>query len=248
MERDGVSLPIVIAPPLWQTWWFRGLLLVLLCALAYGAYRYRLARVVALERLRLRIANDLHDDIGSELSSLALESDLIARHIPEGDPARERLRTVGRTIRGAADNLRDVVWIVSPDRDRIEDLVERMKEVAAKMLSGLHCEFRVTGSRAAPALDMEFKRHVLMMFKEILHNVSTHARASRVDVELDLQTTHMRLCVRDNGVGFNTSERHSGRGFYSLHTRASAIGGKLSVESAPGLGTAVCLEVDITRL
>ncbi len=85
-NETGLSLPIVIAPPLWQTWWFRGLLLVLLCALAYGAYRYRLARVVALERLRLRIANDLHDDIGSELSSLALESDLIARHIPEGDP------------------------------------------------------------------------------------------------------------------------------------------------------------------
>ena len=247
-NETGLSLPIVITPPLWQTWWFRGLLLVLLYALAYGAYRYRLARVLALERLRLRIANDLHDDIGSELSSLALESDLIARRIPEGDPARERLQAVGRTIRSAADNLRDVVWIVSPDRDRIEDLVERMKEAAAKMLSGLDCEFRVTGSRATPALEMEFKRHVLMMFKEILHNVNTHARASRVDVEIDLQSTHMRLCVRDNGVGFNASEPHSGRGFHSLHTRASAIGGQLSIESAPGLGTFVCLEVDITRL
>jgi signal transduction histidine kinase len=204
--------------------------------------------VLALERLRLRIANDLHDDIGSYLSSLALESDLLARRFPEGDPGRERLRAVGRTIRAAADNLRDVVWIVSPDRDKVQDLIERMREVASNILSGLPYEFRATGSDQSVALDIEFKRHVLMMFKEILHNVVCHARASRVEMEFDLNNGHMRLCVRDNGVGFDPSGKHSGRGLRSLQARASTIGGTVTIESTSGKGTAVCVEADITRL
>jgi signal transduction histidine kinase/ligand-binding sensor domain-containing protein len=247
-NETGLSLPILIAPPLWQTWWFRGLVLVLLGALAYGAYRYRLAKVLALERLRLRIANDLHDDIGSDLSSLALESDLIARRIPEGDPGRERLRAVGRTIRSAADNLRDVVWIVSPDQDRVQDLEERMREGTAKMLQGLPYEFRSAGSMLSTPLDIEFKRHVLMIFKEMLHNVVSHAQASRVEVEFELNNGHMRLCVQDDGVGFEPSGKQSGRGLRSLRARASAIGGTVTIESTPGKGPAVCLEADITRL
>lgn len=247
-NETGLSLPILITPPLWQTWWFRGLVVVLLGALAYGVYRYRLAKVLALERLRLRIANDLHDDIGSDLSSLALESDLIARRLSEGDPGRERLRAVGHSIRSAADNLRDVVWIVSPDQDRGQDLEDRMRESTAKMLQGLPYEFRSTGSTFAAPLDIEFKRHVLMMFKEMLHNVVSHARASRVAVEFKLDNGHMRLCVRDDGVGFDPSGKHGGRGLRSLQARASAIGGTVTIESAPGQGTAVCLEADITRL
>jgi signal transduction histidine kinase len=247
-NEEGVSLRILIAPPYWQTWWFRGVALVLLGALAYGGYRYRLAKMLALERLRLRIANDLHDDIGSDLSSLALESDLLSRRFPEGDPSRERLRVVGRTIRAAADNLRDVVWIVSPDRDEVQDLVERMREVAAKMLSGFSYEFRCSGSAPSGSLDIEFKRHVLMMFKEMLHNVVRHARASKVEVEFELITGHLRLCVRDDGVGFEPSAKQSGRGLYSLRARASAIGGTVTIESAPGKGTAISLEAGITRL
>jgi signal transduction histidine kinase len=247
-NEAGTSLTVIVDPALWQTLWFRGIVLILVGALAYGGYRYRLAKMLALEHLRLRIANDLHDDIGSDLSSLALESDLLARRFPEGDPGRERLRALGRTIRAAADNLRDVVWIVSPDRDEVQDLVERMREVAAKTLSGLPHEFRCSGSALSAALGIEFKRHVLMMFKEMLHNVVCHARASRVEVEFELNNGHVRLCVRDNGVGFDPSGKQSGRGLHSLHARASAIGGTVTIESTSGKGTAVCLEADITRL
>jgi len=247
-NETGLSLPIVIEPPFWQTWWFRGVALILLGALAYGGYRYRLAKVLALERFRLRIANDLHDDIGSDLSGLALESDLIARRLPEGDQGRKRLQTVARTIRSAADNLRDVVWIVSPDQDRVQDLVERIREVAAKMLAGIQYEFRCTGVVLSGPLDVEFKRHVLMMFKEMLHNVVCHARASRVDVEFEHGRGRIRLCVRDDGVGFDPSGAHSGRGLRSLRARASAIGGTVRIESTLGHGTVVCLEADIIRL
>lgn len=247
-NTEGASVRIVIDPPFWQTWWCRGLVLILVGLAFYGGFRYRVEKIVAVERLRLRIANDLHDDIGSDLSSLALESDLLARRLPDGDPGQERLRAVGRTMRIAADNLRDVVWIVSPDQDRIQDLVERMREVAAKMLTGIQYEFRCAGSLLSGPLEIEFKRHVLMIFKETLHNVVRHAHASRVDVEFELNPGHMRMEVRDDGIGFDPSGKQSGRGLRSLQARASAIGGKLAVESTPGKGTTVALEADITRL
>lgn len=247
-NEAGIALPIEIDPPVWQRLWFRGILLVLALAIAYGGYRYRLAKVLALERLRLRIANDLHDDIGSDLSGLALESDLLACRMPEGDPGRERLRSVGGALRRSAENLRDVVWIVSPDRDRFDDLIERMREVASKMLEDLPWEFRSAGTPPAEALDLEFKRHVLMTFKEMLHNIISHARATKVEIELEIQEGRFRLCVRDDGVGFDTGATHTGRGLRSLQARASALGGALTIESAPGKGTVVCLQADIARL
>ena len=247
-NAQGASLRFVIDSPYWQTWWFRAASAILVAALAYGAYRFRIARMVALERLRLRIANDLHDDIGSDLSALALESDLLARRMSDGDPGRERLRAVGGTIRKAADNLRDVVWIVSPDRDSVCDLAERMREVASKLPPDLVCEFRCEGKAPSAALHLEFKRHILMMFKEIMHNVASHSRASRVEVDLDLDRTRLRLCVQDNGIGFDPSAHHGGRGLRSLRARAAAIGGTLTIDSSHGRGTLICLEAHIARL
>jgi ligand-binding sensor domain-containing protein len=247
-NETSVSIVLIITPPWWATWWFRAIVSITIIGIVYGIYRYRLNKALEMGRLRLRIANDLHDDIGSDLSSLALESDLIARRLPEGDPGRKRLQTVGRTIRSAADNLRDVVWIVSPDQDRVQDLLERMREVAAKMLTGIQYEFRCTGVVLSGSLDVELKRHVLMMFKEMLHNVVCHARASRVDVEFQHGGGRIRLCVRDDGVGFDPSGKHSGRGLRSLQARASAIGGTVRIESTQGQGTVVCLEADIIHL
>jgi hypothetical protein len=109
-NRDGAWNSRRIAgridSPYWQTWWFRAGAAILFAVLAYGGYSLRIGRMAALERLRLRIANDLHDDIGSDLSALAFESDLLVRRFPETDPGRERLRAArgdpaGRQLRDA---------------------------------------------------------------------------------------------------------------------------------------------------
>jgi signal transduction histidine kinase/streptogramin lyase len=247
-NETGASFAFLIDPPFWGTWWFRGVLALLLGMSLYGMHRYRIGRILALERLRLRIANDLHDDIGSDLSSIALESDLLARRIPFAEPAAERFRAVGHAIRRAADNLRDVVWIVSPDQDRMEDLVARLREVTEKMLTVIPFTFTCGEEMNPGSLDMEFKRHVFMMFKEILHNIVRHAAASHVEIRCDIERKRLRLCVRDNGCGFDPAVKHGGRGLHSLQSRASTIGGKLSIQSAPHKGTEICLEADIARL
>jgi ligand-binding sensor domain-containing protein/signal transduction histidine kinase len=247
-NEEGASVRVVIDPPFWLSWWFRAIVILLLGLVLYGFYRYRLSQVLALERLRLRIADDLHDDIGSELSSIALESDLIARRLSREKPEQDRLLAVGRMIRHAAGNLRDVVWIVNPEQDKLEDLVARMREVAATMLTGIHYAFRVEGPLATVPLEMELKRHVLMMFKEVMNNIVRHAHATRVEIEVELSTKQLRICVNDNGVGFDVATQHGGRGLKSLQSRASVIGGTVEVQSAPGSGTTVCLKTEIIRL
>jgi ligand-binding sensor domain-containing protein/signal transduction histidine kinase len=245
LSANEADLAIIVARPYWQTWWFRVLLVLLVGGMLYSIYRYRRSKISELQHLRLRIADDLHDDIGSELSGIAIESDLIARQLLPDSHERTRVVNVGRSIRRASDNLRDVVWIVNPDLDRIPDLVARLQAIAGKMLAGHRLTFDSTDGVPQLSLNMEFKRQVLMIFKEILNNILRHARASHVRIEVDLKRKQLRLLVVDDGVGFEEKTSSTGFGLVSMRSRAAAIGGRLTVESAPGAGTKVCLEADI---
>jgi ligand-binding sensor domain-containing protein len=244
-SANEAVVAIIVARPYWQTWWFRILLVLLVGGILYSFLLYRLSKFRELQHLRLRIADDLHDDIGSELSGIAIESDLIARQLPPESHERTRVVNVGRSIRRASDNLRDVVWIVNPDLDRIPDLVARLQAIAGKMLACHRLTFESSGGAPQLSLNMEFKRNILMMFKEMLNNILRHARASHVRIELDLKGKHLRLLVIDDGVGFEENTSSTGFGLVSMHNRAAAIGGTLTVDSAPGAGTRVCLDADI---
>lgn len=246
-NEQGACLRVLIRPPWWGTRWFQGSALVMVAVAAYGLYRYQVSRILAMGRMRIRIADDLHDDIGSELSAIALESDLIARHLNHGETERQRIAEVARSIRTAADKLRDVVWIVNPEQDKLEDLVERMRDVARCMLNGIEVQFTSTNDGRARTLDMEFKRNVLLMFKEILNNVLRHADATRVTIFLEETDDNMYVCVVDNGKGFDRTAVTHGRGLKSLAARAEAIGGSITVESAPGGGTKACINARIAR-
>jgi signal transduction histidine kinase len=246
-SENEATLSLTISPPFWRTGWFGGLGAALVISLLYGAHRYRVTKLLAMERLRLRIADDLHDDIGSELSGIALESDLIARRLPVESPERARLSEVGESIRRAADGLRDAVWIVNPELDTLEDLVNRMRSIAAKLLAGQQHHFDVSARGVSVPLDMEFKRHTILIFKEILNNVVRHARATSVRIELSVEGSTFSMCVEDNGIGFDVSAPSQGRGLSTLRRRAAAIGGRLDLERITPSGTRVCLEARIIR-
>jgi signal transduction histidine kinase/streptogramin lyase len=246
-NTEGTALAIIIDPPFWETWWFRGFTIALLAAAGFGLYRYRISAVQEMERLRLRIADDLHDDIGSALSAVALESDLIARRLSSEPEEQKRIREVGRGVRSAADTLRDVVWIVNPEQEQLSDLVARLRGVARTMLRGINVTFTAPDGLPALALEMEFKRNVLLMYKEVLNNIARHARASRVVILIEETENMLHVCVRDNGIGFDRATRTDGQGLRSMGARAESIGGNLTIESTPGSGTTVCFRGTIPR-
>ena len=244
-NEDGVALRLTVTPPFWQTWWFRGLALMMMVALLTAAYRYRVAQLLAMERIRMRIARDLHDDIGSGLSSIALASELISQDTGLHDDRRRRLAQITGKARLMATALTDIVWLVDPEHDQLDDLIEHLEEVTRTLLVGI--DYRIDRS-AAPMLHRihpEFRRHVYLIYKEILHNIVKHAQATHVTVTMQRDGRQFVLRVADDGVGFDPEQASRGHGLKNMQTRAHQIGGTLTLTGRPGEGTSVRLDARI---
>jgi signal transduction histidine kinase len=204
------------------------------------------ARVLEIERLRVRIATDLHDEIGSNLSAIALQSDMVRSGAIMGDKGNDRLMEISRSARQMANDLRDIVWTVNPGLDRLNDIVDRMRIVASSMLGGIPYTFQGQNGTSTDRLDMEFRRNILLMYKEVLHNIQKHARATHVCILIKEDPGCLSITIEDNGVGFDTTLPGSGNGLSSLKCRASSIGATLEIVSAPERGTRVRIEAKIS--
>jgi signal transduction histidine kinase len=241
-----LAVPVRVEPWMWETTWFRVLVVVLLLGLGALAYRARVARLLAVERLRLRIAGDLHDDLSSDLSGIALATDLLGRRPGLAAADRQRLADVHSTATSMVDALRDIVWTVDPAHDSVEAFARRVRLVADRLLDGRAHAVEVDLPDAG-ALPMPLRRELLLILKEALHNAHRHAEAGRVDVRLGRDGADLVLAVEDDGVGFDPGAVAGGHGLRSLRTRAERIGGALTVDSTPGRGTRVRLAVPLPR-
>jgi signal transduction histidine kinase len=250
-NNDGIwndqtaALALTVLPPYWQTWWFRGALAAAFASGLVAAHKLRIRRLRELERLRLRIASDLHDELGSELAGIALASSMVGRQDHLTDKDRRRLADVASGATRVMFALRDIVWSISPEQDTLASLEARMRSVARSLLAGVPHEFRSSGITPTP-IEMDARGHVFLIYKELLHNIVRHARARRVRIGLDATGDRLELQVSDDGVGFDGSEA-SGTGLTSIRRRAAAIGASLRIDARPGAGTDVRLTLRMTR-
>ena len=238
-NEAGASIGIVIDPPFWKTWWFRLLAGLALVGLLGAAYNYRVARLLEMERMRLRIASDLHDDIGSSLSGIALVTDSLGARLPLQETDRRRLADVTRAARNTAEALREIVWIVNPEHETIDDILLRLKDIASAILVGVECRVTTSGLPASAKLDMEVRRNIILIFKEILNNVVKHAQARCVCIVFGGDQKQFVLRVTDDGKGFDPGAVRHGNGLDNFQRRARQAGGVVTVDSAPGRGTTV---------
>ena len=242
-NEEGAMLRLSLAPSYWATWWFRLLAGGLLAGLGVTAYRARIAQVRRVERLRLRIAADLHDDVGSRLSSIALLSEMVRDRAPLPEPERDELTRVGAEARRLVDVLREIVWFVDPEHERPGALAEKMRETAARLLPAVPHAVDVPEHLALDAADAAVRRDVFLIFKEALHNAARHAGAGRVTISLRDDGAATVLTVADDGRGFGPERGAAGHGLRTMRRRAEGIGATLAVESRPGGGTTVRLTV-----
>ena len=235
----GASIRITVAPPYWRTWWFRSAAAAALLALVYAAYAYRMRHVLQLERLRLRIANDLHDDVGSNLSAIAIISRTARRSPGLSRSTRDRIGEIYTTAVLTSESMKDLVWLIKPENDSLDDLCVRMKETASVLLGDTAYAFRAPKAVEKRVIPLDFKRNVFLAFKEVITNVARHAAPSGVDIGISLEHDLFAFTVRDDGRGFAVDEVPRGNGLASLQRRADAIGGTCAIESEPGRGTTV---------
>ena len=200
------------------------------------------------QKIRARIASDLHDEIGSNLSSISLMSELIQKDGKIDQEAYEKIQRIQKVAKGSSQAMRDIVWLTNPFTDNIKDLVSKMNEVANDMLGNINWEFDFPPKLKEIKLIPEVKRNIFFIYKESLNNIYRHANAKLVKISLEVSNDKMFLRIKDNGKGFNTSTAFSGNGLKNLRSRAKEINAELNVESSQEGGTSINLFVNITQL
>ncbi len=244
LSEAPASAQFRVPAPFWQRWWFLALAATAMGLAVYGLYRYRVARLVEIERVRTRIATDLHDDIGSNLSLIAGLSRFLRDQIGERDPgAGERLSVIAQASSRSVEAMSDIIWAVNPRKDHLSDLSQRMRRFASDAFTARDIEFSFTAPdlRRHTRVDAETRREVFLIFKEALNNAVRHSACSHADVTLEVDHGKLVLKVSDNGKGFDQQAAEYGNGVMSMKARADKLGGRLEITSAPGQGATVTL-------
>jgi ligand-binding sensor domain-containing protein/anti-sigma regulatory factor (Ser/Thr protein kinase) len=271
VDADGVVskqravVTFTILPPFWQRAWFRLLIGLIVLIAIYLAYRSRVRHLLALERMRSRIATDLHDDLGARLSRISILSEVAARRVSSDATSAERLLgEVGETARSLIEATADITWSVDPKQDDLGSLAARIRRFAADMLDARDIVWTLDAPEdGAIKLSPECRRHVLLVFQEAINNIVRHAHARHVSLQLRVDGMRLEAEIHDDGRGFDAAKREAGGnggngssgnngaspsdgyGLSNMASRARALGGTLTVTSEAGRGTGVHLMVPI---
>jgi ligand-binding sensor domain-containing protein/signal transduction histidine kinase len=244
------TVSFTILRPVWQRWWFVALAVLLPFAAAVTVYKYRVNHLLELERVRTRIATDLHDDIGSSLSQIAILSEVVRQKVGQDLPAvTEPLSQITTSSSELMDTMSDIIWAVDPHKDRLTDLTQRMRRFASDVLTSRNIEFEFQSPDASRKLNLgaDVRRQIFLVCKESINNIVRHSACSQVYIEFRVDKEHLVLVLRDNGRGFDTGRERDGHGLLSMGQRAKELGGTLEVDSETGTGTTVTLRMPTTH-
>lgn len=245
-NNDGVwsqttaEIKFHIATPWWQTWWFKGLAIAAVLALAYYLYRLRLQKALAIERTRLRIARDLHDDVGSALSSIYMMNTVATKKI-ETDPgtARRMAEKAGNTSLDMMNTMSDIIWSINPINDNMQQMIHRMREFAINTLEakGVNCVFTTDKKIDDLRLSMEIRHDLYLVFKELINNAAKYSQAQNCNIDLQYNDGQLQLTVSDDGKGFDHTQPHKGNGLMNIKKRCENMQAEHRLQTAEGTGT-----------
>ena len=247
-SRQTASVAFRIAAPIWQRWWFVAALLVLTTLLIYGFYRFRLSRLLEVANMRTRIATDLHDDIGANLTKIAILSEVAQQQLGQkfnADGKDNLLGTVAEISRESVSSMGDIVWAINPKKDSLVDLTRRMRSFAEEILERREIDLEFNAPAADLKLDANVRRNIYLIFKESINNIVRHSNASVVKIEFTLADNELILQIGDDGDGFETAREYDGNGLSSIKKRAEDCGGRLEIDSTEGAGTKIILRLKL---
>ena len=259
--RSAADVAVLERPSWWTVrhtlWLLAGTLTVVFASLAWVAVlrsqvkaqtqliRQKAQREAALEE-RTRIARDLHDELGSSLTQIALLSDR-PRNASTGEVS-ENIRKISATAREMAQSLDEIVWAVNPQHDTLEGLVEYFSQTADDFLEETNIRSSITLPSSLPGctIPAEARHQLFLAFKEALNNAVRHAGASEIRIGFDINGSEFRVQICDNGNGFDPdSARPGGSGIKNMRQRLDVIGGRFEISSARGQGATVVMSIPV---
>ncbi|HEY9047982.1 MAG TPA: two-component regulator propeller domain-containing protein [Ohtaekwangia sp.] len=207
----------------------------------------KISRYFVEEQIRSKVARDLHDDMGSTLSSIKIMSN-IALEKRETEAAQHCLRSIRENAALMQESMSDIVWAINPENDSLEKVIIRMKEFTAEILEPLdiYYEFIEDGDFATARLDLNVRKDFYLIFKEAINNAAKYSRCKKLIVHLTRFAQGIRLRISDDGIGFDKDIISQGNGLKNMRYRAETIHAVLQIESVPQEGTSIFLRIPLT--
>jgi ligand-binding sensor domain-containing protein len=243
------SFSFRIAAPFWASPLFIGGIVIAACASVLGIHRARVRRLVAMERVRNRIAADLHDDIGSTLSSISVFSRLAEQELGDRAPgAASIIRRIGASSQTVMESLDDIVWMIRPGNDSLDVMMSRIREYATAMFEaqGIRCTLSMPPGINEMKMSLEDRRQLYLIIKEAVNNIVKHSSCSHARLVIAVHKKELLVTIQDDGQGFDSNLRLRGNGITNMRERASAMGGHLTIESGTECGTTINFRTRIT--
>lgn len=233
-SNSQLSIPITVKPFFVNTWWFIALCMLGLTYIIFLFFQYRWQQLLKVERMRLKISSNLHDEVGSMLSGLAMQAEIMEmKATPQHKPGLKALSEISRQ---AVSKMRDLVWSIDTRRDKVHHLLERMQEHAEEMLipKEISFEFKIGQLPLDKKLPIEIRQHLQLIFREALTNITKHAsEVNKVVITIKNEEKHFYLLIKDNGKNANGDfTQATGLGIENMKMRAQKLKGELHISAS----------------
>lgn len=259
--RAEASLAVLVPVPFWQMPWFWATLAALAVAASTASIRYlawhrmrrtmlRLQQQGALEQERLRIAQDIHDDLGARVTQISLVSAMAEGNVAFPEKARAEFDRISCMSRDLVSALYETVWAVNPENDNLDAMGTYLCQKINQLCTQAHlgCRLHVVDLPQHVRISSQMRHNISMAAKEAVHNVIKHARASLVTMRVTFSDMLLTVSIQDDGCGFDVADTPPGNGVVNMKRRLKAIGGSCLVESWPGQGTTVQMRLIVKSL
>lgn len=238
-EVDGRedSIMFTVLPPWHRTILAYFLYLVLVTMVFYSIFKVRVNQLLKVERMRTRIASDLHDEVSATLTGISYFAGALRRD--KSKAKKEHfISLIIESAGDAKEKITDIVWSINPDNDNWEMFLSKCRRYASDLLESQNINYELKiAEEISGKLSMEVRQHLWMIYKEMLTNAVRHSNSSRVDVIMDMDGRYLKLIVQDDGQGFDQGGDEAGNGILNIKRRAEIINATLEVDSDSGFGT-----------
>lgn len=240
-SSNTIAIALHIYPPFWRTIWFQLGMLAIISGVILAFFLYRDRQRRRLQQMRDAIARDLHDDMGSNLSTIKLLSEFeLMKHSTEKE---QPLRTILEKTNLVMESMYEIIWSINPAKGQATDIISKIKDYIIQVLEPLnidiHFELADDFSEKDWRLTIDQRRQLFLICKETVNNIAKYANATHVTFSLQKEKGHAVLTISDNGLGFDPKTIVPGNGLLNMKVRAQALHGQVVVDSTLGEGTRV---------
>ncbi len=251
-NTQGIKIQIQVLPAWYQTWLFRILVFLFLGVTLYLLYRYRLHQQLKVLQVRNRIASDLHDELGSTLSSISMYSEAASKMHIDNTQVKLVLEKINQNTMQVLESMSDIVWAVNTKNDQLHNIINRMRNFGIGLSEARDFQFTITENSQLPdiAIDLNQRKNLYLIFKEAVNNAAKYAHCTKISTVIQIEKNDLIMEIIDDGVGFDPRQLQNekeGNGLYNMRKRAQDLGGNFNINSAPEMGTKIFLQVPLRK-